>query len=123
MLADIPGIIEGASKGKGLGLTFLRHIERTRMLLWVIDASSPDVLRDYATLSTELRLYKKELAARSRIVVLNKIDLVDPETLDREEAFFREAGETAIAVSALAGHGIDGLKELLAERDGGRVNG
>ena len=123
VLADIPGIIEGASKGKGLGLAFLRHIERTRMLLWVIDASSPHVSRDYATLSTELRSYKKELVSRERIVALNKIDLVDPETLAGQKAFFREAGETAIAVSAVAGDGLDRLKKLLAERDGDGADG
>jgi GTP-binding protein len=123
VLADIPGIIEGASKGKGLGLTFLRHIERTRMLLWVIDISSPDVPRDYTTLSTELRLYKEGLAARDRIIVLNKIDLVSPETLAGNEAFFRTQGETVRSVSAAAGYGIDGLKELLAEKGGGRVDG
>jgi GTP-binding protein len=123
VLADIPGIIEGASRGKGLGLTFLRHIERTRMLLWVIDASSTDVSRDYATLATELRLYKKELVSRERIVALNKIDLVRPETLAGQEAFFREAGETAIAVSAVAGYGLERLKKLLAERDGDGADG
>ncbi|MGD0232688.1 MAG: Obg family GTPase CgtA, partial [Syntrophorhabdales bacterium] len=78
VLADIPGIIEGASRGKGLGLTFLRHIERTAMLLWVIDASSPDVVRDYTTLLTELGLYKEALVRRQRIIVLNKIDITDP---------------------------------------------
>ncbi len=123
VLADIPGIIEGASKGKGLGLTFLRHIERTRTLLWVIDVSSPDVARDYETLSTELRLYKEDLASRDRIIVLNKIDLVSPETLAGKEAFFSRAGETVRMVSAAEGTGIDGLKELLAEKGGGRVHG
>jgi GTP-binding protein len=93
------------------------------MLLWVIDISSPDVPRDYTTLSTELRLYKEELAARDRIILLNKIDLVSPETLAGKEAFFRTQGETVRSVSAAAGYGIDGLKELLAEKGGGRVHG
>ncbi len=123
VLADMPGIIEGASRGKGLGLTFLRHIERTRMLVWVIDASSPDVSKDYETLATELRLYKEELVSRERLLVINKVDLVDPKQAAEQEAFFRAKGETTVVVSALSGFGIEGLKELLAKRDGDRPNG
>ena len=64
VIADIPGIIEGASRGKGLGLQFLRHIERTEMLLWVIDVSSGDVLRDYTTLMNELSLFREDVARK-----------------------------------------------------------
>jgi GTP-binding protein len=123
VLADIPGIIEGASRGRGLGLTFLRHIERTSMLLWVLDLSAGDVRRDYGTLANELGLYRKELASRGRIVVLNKTDFVGPERVREEEAFFRNRGETVLAVSARDGSGIDALKEAIREKDGGPVHG
>jgi GTP-binding protein len=116
VLADIPGIIKGASDGKGLGLKFLRHIERTAMLIWVIDVSSPDVLQDYLTLQNELFLYKKELADRQRIIVLNKIDLLGREGLAEREANFRERGEKVVSVSAAEGWGIDRLKEMIKEK-------
>jgi GTP-binding protein len=117
VLADIPGIIEGASHGKGLGLTFLRHIERTRMLIWVIDAAS-DVMGDYATLLNELTLYGKGTAAKWRIIVVNKIDLVSPQTLAGRLAPLQAAGETVLAVSAATGEGIAGLKEWIGETGG-----
>src|SRR6266540_3261335 len=75
VIADIPGLIEGASKGAGLGEEFLRHIERTRLLVHVVDASRPDPLQDIATIDTELRSYGRGLAERPRLVALNKIDL------------------------------------------------
>jgi GTP-binding protein len=118
VLADIPGIIEGASRGKGLGLQFLRHIERTQTLLWVIDAASGDVLRDYKTLLNELHMYRQDLATRERIVVLNKIDLIEPEALaDKEDALLRR-GEEVISISAANGWGIDRLEERIRVKDG-----
>ena len=123
VLADIPGIIEGASGGKGLGITFLRHIERTGMLLWVLDLSSPDVLGDYNILGRELASYKEELARRERIIVLNKIDLVTRNEIDRWEHLFRERDESVIAVSAAQGLGMDELKELIREKGRGRLHG
>jgi GTP-binding protein len=100
VIADIPGIIEGASTGKGLGLTFLKHIERTRMLLILLDVFSPSVEEDYETLIDELKQYKEEMLHKERIVVLNKTDLVSEETISY--------------VSALTGHGVDELKGLVA---------
>lgn len=114
VLADIPGIIEGASRGKGLGLQFLRHIERTESLLWLIDATADDVLHDYLTLCEELRMYREELADRERIIVLNKIDLVDPEALRTKEEVFRRREEEVISISAADGSGIDRLKERIS---------
>ncbi len=114
VLADIPGIIEGASRGKGLGLTFLRHIERTRMLLWVIDADS-DVMADYTTLLNELTLYDRGTAAKQRFIVLNKIDLISPDALAGRLASLQAAGEAVFAVSAATGEGIAGLKERIGE--------
>ncbi|KAJ8772590.1 hypothetical protein K2173_027767 [Erythroxylum novogranatense] len=80
-LADLPGLIEGAHLGKGLGRNFLRHLRRTRMLVYVIDAASEDPLNDYRTVKEELRMYNPEYLERPYIVVLNKIDL--PEAHDR----------------------------------------
>ncbi|ABA21209.1 Small GTP-binding protein domain protein [Trichormus variabilis ATCC 29413] len=82
VFADIPGLIEGAADGAGLGHDFLRHIERTRVLLHLIDATSDDVIRDYNTIEQELQAYGRGLSERMQIVALNKIDAVDRETVD-----------------------------------------
>ncbi|CAI5469606.1 unnamed protein product [Closterium sp. Yama58-4] len=74
-LADLPGLIEGAHVGKGLGRMFLRHLRRTRVLLHVLDASAPDPVHDYVVLREELRMYNPEYTSRLHILVLNKIDL------------------------------------------------
>ncbi|BAY91748.1 MULTISPECIES: GTPase ObgE [unclassified Tolypothrix] len=84
VFADIPGLIEGASHGAGLGYDFLRHIERTRVLLHLIDATSEDVLGDFKTIQQELKAYGRGLAERPQILALNKIDAVDRETVDLE---------------------------------------
>ena len=123
VLADIPGIIHGAAAGKGLGLTFLRHIERTRTLLWVLDASSSSLAKDYQTLSTELGLYRKEMLQRPRIIVLNKADLVARASLTRKEAALRKKGEHVVTVSALTGAGMDRLRETIWEGRDLRAHG
>jgi GTP-binding protein len=84
VFADIPGLIEGASHGAGLGHDFLRHIERTRVLLHLIDATSEDVIGDYNTIQQELKAYRRGLEKRPQILALNKIDAVDRETVDLE---------------------------------------
>ena len=114
VIADIPGIIEGASTGKGLGLTFLKHIERTKTLLILLDVSSPSVKEDYETLIDELKKYKEEMLHKERIVVLNKADLVSEKTLTKWEKYFRKKGEAVAHVSALTGQWVDELKELVA---------
>ncbi|MEO3706407.1 GTPase ObgE [Trichormus azollae] len=85
VFADIPGLIEGASHGAGLGHDFLRHIERTRVLLHLIDTTSKDVIGDYHTIQQELKAYSRGLEKRPQILALNKIDAVDRETVDLEE--------------------------------------
>jgi len=84
VFADIPGLIEGASQGTGLGHDFLRHIERTRVLLHLIDATSEEILKDYNTIQQELQAYGRGLAERPQVLALNKIDAVDRETTDLE---------------------------------------
>ena len=76
MMADIPGLIEGASKGKGLGDEFLRHVERTKVLLHIIDATSEDLTKDYLTIQNELREYRIDLTTRPQVIVLSKIESV-----------------------------------------------
>jgi GTP-binding protein len=116
VVADIPGIVEGASGGKGLGIGFLKHIERTGMLVIILDISlgSPD--EDYRILLSELSSYKEGLLGRKRLVVLNKVDLVPQGDRMAWEDFFAGKGERVLSVSALKGWGIDQLKSELATR-------
>ena len=76
VIADIPGLIKGASSGKGLGIQFLKHIERTKILVFIIDASSEDIMLEYNTLCSELKSYNKELLNKPRLLFLSKIDLI-----------------------------------------------
>jgi len=107
-MVDIPGLIEGAHEGKGLGLQFLRHIERCRVLLFLLDAASedPGPRKAYRQLLGELGRYSVELLERPRLVALNKIDLLPPgSTIDFEP----ESGEKVFEISALAGTGLGDL--------------
>jgi GTP-binding protein len=114
IIADIPGLIEGASEGVGLGHRFLRHIERTSILLHVIDASSENPLADYQVLAAELAAYKNELADRARLIVLNKMDNLFDEEQAAVRTLFAEHGMVdALLISALHDAGIDTLKAKL----------
>jgi GTP-binding protein len=117
IIADIPGLIEGAHLGAGLGHKFLRHVERTRVLLHLVDASCPtdEVWQHYQTIEQELRQYKDELMDRQRFLVLNKIDELDDDELRERAALFAGEGLELLAISALADTGIDQLKARLAE--------
>lgn len=84
IMADIPGLIEGAAKGKGLGDKFLRHIERTKVILHIIDASSPNIIGDYKVIRKELLEYSKKLSKKKEVVVLNKIELIPEKELDKK---------------------------------------
>ncbi|MBW4569337.1 MAG: GTPase ObgE [Tolypothrix carrinoi HA7290-LM1] len=109
VFADIPGLIEGASGGAGLGHDFLRHIERTRVLLHLIDATSEDVIGEYKTIKKELQDYGRGLAERSLVLALNKIDAVDRETVDLD-ALAMELNHLSFApvflISAVTGAGL-----------------
>ena len=106
--ADLPGLIEGAHQGRGLGLQFLRHVERTRALAFLIDVTSEDPARDLALLEREVSVYSATLMEKPRVVVLTKSDLLAPEArllLDRHPPI-----PGAVLISA---HRGDGLRELL----------
>jgi GTP-binding protein len=122
ILADIPGLIEGAGQGRGLGRRFLRHIERTSLLMHVVDISGAnldDVLKDFEALRAEIEGYDSKLADKPFIVVLNKIDLLPPDPKEfLSDAFtaFSNRKAPAAAASARTGQGIENLKRILAER-------
>jgi GTP-binding protein len=117
VLADIPGLIKGAHQGAGLGHKFLRHIERTRVLLHVVDASAPgdQPFDDFLVLEEELKQYSAELVDRRQLVLLNKIDLLSAEELDGLRDKFAGTGREIMVASALTGQGLAELKERLAE--------
>jgi GTP-binding protein len=115
IIADIPGLIEGAHKGVGLGDTFLKHIERTSIILHVVDISDDNHREHFKILENELRTYDKSLAERIKITVLNKSDLVDGDMVAEFRADYQRDGIEAIAVSALSGDGTDRLRAALIE--------
>jgi GTP-binding protein len=113
VLAEIPGLIDGAHLGKGLGHDFLRHIVRTRVLIHLIDGSSSSPAEDMAQVNTELSLFDSALAKKPQLVAVNKIDLPQVKTrLDEIKTSFTAAGSQARLVSAATG---EGLPELMAE--------
>jgi GTP-binding protein len=117
VIADIPGLIEGASRGAGLGEEFLRHVERTRLLVHVVDASRPDPLADIETIDEELRTYGRGLAERPRIVALNKVDLPDARAAaSRLAEALAERGIESLAISAAAREGTAALLKRIFER-------
>jgi GTP-binding protein len=114
-VADIPGLIEGAHKGAGLGARFLKHVERTRILIHLIDAGSIDAsapLQGYQTINRELSFYSQELAQKPQIVVLNKLDL--PGAKGKADIFEKAAGGVRVQlISAMTGEGLKGLEESI----------
>lgn len=116
VMADIPGLIEGASEGTGLGIQFLRHIERTRLLLHVIDVSASEgrnPVEDFYIINKELEKYSKKLAKRKQIIVANKIDAMqDPKLYEDLEKLAKDNNMEIFKISAATG---DGIKELIHE--------
>ncbi len=113
IIADIPGLIEGAHRGVGLGHKFLRHVERTSVLLHVVDMADDNVKRNYDTIACELALYKKELADRTQILVLNKKDLMIEEIEQELVDYFRQFTGDILLVSAETGEGLDMLRQRI----------
>ncbi len=125
VVADLPGLVEGAHRGAGKGHDFLRHVERTALFIHVLDVSLPDSdpVEDFATVNRELALYREELAKRPQLVALNKMDLLPPvEKVDHVEAALRDQGCEVFRISALTGQGVMPLlgrtAQLLAETAG-----
>ena len=115
VIADIPGLIEGASEGVGLGHEFLRHIERTRVLIHMVDAASTegrDPIEDIYAINKELKAYNEEIAGRPQVIAANKVDVLgeDTEPIERLKKEFEPQGIRVFPISAVAGQG---LKELL----------
>lgn len=117
VLADIPGLIEGANEGAGLGTRFLGHVERCRVLLHLVDATSADVAADYATVRGELDAYGAGLEHKAEIVALSKVDAVLPEDLDeRATALEAVCGHPCLRLSAVSREGIDAALFALGQR-------
>lgn len=119
VMADIPGLIEGASEGVGLGHDFLRHIERTKILVHVLDVSGMegrDPIEDYEKINEELRKYSEKLARKKQIIAANKIDLLgDSDNLERLKAYMAERGQEVYPICAMTGEGMEVLMERLWE--------
>ena len=112
VMADIPGIIEGASEGKGLGLRFLRHIERNSVLLFMVAADEPDIKKSYQVLLNELEEYNPELLVKDRVLAVTKTDLIDEKARAKIEKKLPK-DLPCVFISSVTGEGLDLLKEEL----------
>src|SRR3989344_4723549 len=123
ILADIPGLIEGASKGKGLGIKFLRHVERTKTLFHLISVESPDPVKDYQIIRRELGAYNKELLQKQEYVFICKSDLVDGTELRQKLGKLKKIGITAVPISIIDDESIKSaeaiLRKLIKQKLGG----
>jgi GTP-binding protein len=114
VMADIPGIIEGAAEGKGLGLRFLRHIERNSMLLFMVPCDTDDIHKEYKTLLAELEKYNPELLDKNRILAITKADMLDDELIEEMGKDLPEI--PSIFISSVAQKGIQELKDMIWEK-------
>lgn len=114
VMADIPGIIEGASEGKGLGLRFLRHIERNSLLLFMVPADADDIKKEYEILLNELSTFNPEMLDKQRILAITKSDMLDQELMDEMEKEL-PTSLPHIFISSITGLGISALKDILWE--------
>ena len=119
VMADIPGIIEGASEGKGLGLRFLRHIERNSLLLFMVPGDTDDILREYNILLRELENFNPDMLDKHRVLAVTKCDLLDDELVEMLRKEIKESGRQGdkelpvVFISAVANKGLDELKDVL----------
>lgn len=115
IIADVPGLIEGASEGKGLGDKFLRHIERTRTIFHLISAESDNVLRDYDIIRTELGAFNSELLEKPEQLFLTKADMISPEEAKEKIAQLQTKNKNAIPISVIDDESLTRVKEVLAQ--------
>lgn len=120
VMADIPGLIEGASEGRGLGTQFLAHVERCKVLLHLVDGTSSTITKDYRTIVHELEAYSDILGDKPRILALNKCDALDAKTIStRRRALEKASGGPVLVISGAAGMGImDALRAIYAQIQG-----
>ena len=113
-LADIPGLIEGAHAGTGLGIKFLKHIERCKTLLHLIDITEKDLIKSYKQIREELKKYSKDLLDKEELVVFNKIDLIEKDQIKKKLSIFKqEINKNAIAMSTLDKKTVSDIKSKL----------
>jgi GTP-binding protein len=112
VMADIPGIIEGASEGKGLGLRFLRHIERNSLLLFMVPGDTDDIKREYEILLNELQQFNPEMLDKHRVLAVTKCDLLDEELIEMLKETL-PSDLPVVFISAVSGYGLDELKDVL----------
>lgn len=113
IIADIPGLIEGASEGKGLGIKFLKHIEKTKVLLHCIDTSQHDMWKAYTVVRNELKNYNKELLDKKEIILLTKSDLIDAKELKKKVALFKKHKKEVVTVSAIDDATLEELQKVI----------
>ncbi len=113
-LADIPGLIEGASVGRGLGIGFLKHIEKVGMLLHCISSQSDDVIHDYETVRNEMKIYNKEIIQKPEVIVLTKADLVEPEYVTDLIKLLKTKSKIVIPVSIYDFQSLENVKKMLS---------
>ena len=112
-MADIPGIIEGASEGKGLGLRFLRHIERNAVLLFMIPADAVDIRHEYEVLLGELQRFNPDLVDKGRVLAITKCDMLDEELMEEIRRTGLPEGVPTVFISSVTGMGLTELKDVL----------
>ena len=115
ILADIPGVIEGANRGKGIGIQFLGHIERCQVLVHVLDISSNSLIADFEVTINELKQYKSDLVSKIKCVVLNKVDLMKNKKIEKIVESFNKSGIEVFPISTFSRVGINELKDSLLE--------
>lgn len=115
LIADIPGLIEGASEGKGLGHKFLKHIERTKMILHLVSLENASVMEAYTTIRNELTAFSETLAKKEEWIVLTKSDLVQRDTAANARALLEETGHPVFVISADSGEGVKALQDAMVQ--------